>query len=93
MQLLELVSDTCRINEEQIVHGVPEGAPKEDYKLSTLVVAIVASILPCSLIYDPFLGQGVVATATRHPRGFVTLTGLGRSDGMLFSRNILAQGA
>ena len=58
MQLLELVSDTCRINEEQIVHGVPEGAPKEDYKLSTLVVAIVASILPCSLIYDPFLGAG-----------------------------------
>ena len=30
-------------NEEQIGHGVPEGAPKEDYKLPMFVVAIVAS--------------------------------------------------
>ena len=42
-------------NEEQIAHGVPEGAPKEDYELSAFAVAIVASILPCFLIYDLFL--------------------------------------
>ena len=44
-------------NEEQIGHGVPEGALKEDYKLSMFVVATVASILSCFLIHDLFFSK------------------------------------
>ena len=61
-------------NEEQIGHGVPEGAPKEDYKLPMFVVAIVASILSCFLIHDLVLQQDLVAAIQPHiPCSSVTL--------------------
>eukprot|EP00439_Symbiodinium_sp_Y106_P022985 s5528_g2.t2 len=60
-------------NEEQIGHGVPEGAPKEDYKLPMFVVAIVASILSCFLIHD-LVQQDLVAAIQPHiPCSSVTL--------------------
>ena len=59
--------------------GVPEGAPKEDYELSMFVAAILASILPCFLICDPFLQPGfLAATQLGIPCGSVTRSALGQ---------------
>ena len=57
-------------NEEQIGHGVPEGAELQ----RKFVVVIVASILSCFLIHDLLLQRDLVAAIQPHvPCGFVTL--------------------
>ena len=86
------MQDPMEMNAEQIAHYVPEGAPKEDYEFPVSAVAIAASILPCllselktlqppptTIIYDPFLPQGLVAAKQLGIPcvGSVTLTGPG----------------
>ncbi|CAE7204295.1 unnamed protein product [Symbiodinium sp. CCMP2592] len=58
----ELASQRRMIIRSCMVHGVPEGAPKEDYELSMFVAAMLAFILPYFLICDPFWQPGLLAT-------------------------------